>query len=765
MSAIRPDRIAAVRRNSLRLLPLCLAVSAAVHAQEAPVADWGLCRAPATLPLFSELDLQGAVRENAPTDIEADSLDVKERERTIFMGNVQMLHGDQFMATDKVTFTHEGETFQTEGPVRYQDRTLRLTASSATGSQKGDKLELTQVVYQFNAENGNGTAATASVAGEVGTMTQATYSTCPPGQRQWEFVASRITVNDATKRGVAHNVVLRLGKLPVLWLPVVSFPTDNERKTGLLSPTIGRDDRNGLDLRVPLYLNLAPNYDATITPRWLSKRGLMLGGEFRYVTADSRGIFTGTWLPDDDLTHTDRSFTSFEDYTTFNRHWSFSTHLNNVSDRNYFSDFGDGIASTSISLLASDFGFYGRGKYWSASLSAEYWQIASPLLQDGDEPYRRMPRLQARAARPLSRWLEAGLDLEAVRFDHDAFDPLDPANAGRFDGGNRVDLRPWLRARLGGEAWYLRPQLAWRYTSYNSLAGRPVDVLGVDSSQSRSLPILSLDAGANFEREFTWHGAGYVQTLEPRLYYLRVPYRDQDLFPVFDTRELTFSWNSLFRDNRFGGADRQSDANQAAFALTTRVLRADDGSERLSAGIGRIHYFDPPRVRLPGDTGPVGDGSAWIATLGISLSDWWSLGFTHQWDPEVSRTDLSSVHTQLRLHQGTIVNAAYRYRRRTDTLPALEQTDLSFVIPIDRNWNLYGRWNYSLHDNQTIEALGGFEWKSCCMSVRLLGRQYIRSFDSRQNVGLYLEIELNGVGSFGRDTARLLDNAILGYAR
>ena len=551
----------------------------------------------------------------------------------------------------------------------------------------------------------------------------------------------------------------------MLWLPVVSFPTDNERKTGVLAPTMGRDDRNGLDLKLPVYLNLAPNYDATITPRWLSKRGLMLGGEFRYLTRRSQGRFNGTFLPGDDLTGTDRSFTSFEDYSTLNRHWFFSTHLNNVSDRNYFSDFGDGIASTSISLLASDIGFYGRGKYWSASLSAESWQIASPLLQDGDEPYRRLPRRQATAARPLSRGFEAGLELEAVRFDHDPLDPGDPDNAERFDGGNRVDLRPWLRARLGGGAWYITPQLAWRYTRYGSLEGLPVESGASQRSETRSLPILSLDAGANFEREFQWHGGDYIQTLEPRLYYLRVPYRDQDALPVFDTRELTFSWNALFRDNRFGGADRQSDANQAALALTTRVLRADDGSERLTAGIGRIHFFDAPRVTLPGAQPPGGDGSAWIATLGVSLSDWWSLGFTHQWDPGDSRTDLSSVHTQLRLHQGTIVNAAYRYRRASDSLPALEQTDLSFVIPVDKNWNLYGRWNYSLHDNQTIEALAGFEWKSCCVAVRLLGRQYIRSFDSRQNLGLYLEVELNGLGSFGRDTARLLDNAILGYAR
>ena len=317
---------------------------------------------------------------------------------------------------------------------------------------------------------------------------------------------------------------------------------------------------------------------------------------------------------------------------------------------------------------------------------------------------------------------------------------------------------------FGGSAWFVTPQLAWRYTRYDGLDGQPVE-LGAPASASRSLPIASLDAGAYFERSFQWHGGDYVQTLEPRLYYLRVPYREQSDLPVFDTRELTFGWTSLFRDNRFGGADRQSDANQATLALTTRVLGAADGRERLGVSIGRITYFDPPRVTLPNSPAISDNGSAWVANVDLSVSDWWSLGVTHQWDPDNRDTELSSVRSQLRLHHGTIVNAAYRFRRQAPNQPGLEQTDLSFVVPVNRNWNLYGRWNYSLRDNQTIEALAGFEWNSCCVAVRLLGRQYIRSFDSRQNFGLYLEIELNGLGSFGRDTARLLDDAILGYAR
>ena len=754
-----------MRQTTLRLLPLCLAIAGTVRAEEEAKPTWILCGSPSTIPLFTDLASAPVDRETAATDISADALDVKKSKLTVFSGNVELVHADQWLNTDKVTYSHESEQFVTEGQVRYQDRTVRLTAESASGDQKNDTLNMGQVRYQFNEELGNGTAVTAVMKGPIGTLTTATYSTCPPGQRQWEFSASRIAVNNETATGVAHNVTLRLGGIPVIWLPVISFPTDDKRRTGILSPTIGRDDRNGLDLKLPVYLNLAPNYDATLTPRWLSKRGLMLEGEFRYLTERSRGNFNGTWLPNDDLTGRDRSFLSWQNFTTINRHWYASAILNNVSDKFYLSDFGDSIAATSISLVASSAGVYGRGKYWSASLSAESWQIASPFLTDGDEPYRRMPRLQALAQKPLARWLEAGLNFEAVRFSHDSLDAGNPANALRYDGGNRVDFQPYLRFPFGGNSWFLTPQLSWRYTGYSSLDGVPVEN-GAASNASRSLPIASVDAGAYFERKLSWSGRDYVQTLEPRLYYLRVPYRDQFDLPLFDTRELTFGWTSLFRDNSFGGADRQTDANQLALALTTRILSAADGRERLSAGIGRITYFDPPRVKLlPSSPNPSDNGSAWIAMVDLSVSDWWSLGVTQQWNPDDRRTDLSSVRSQLRLHQGTIINATYRYRRNSPSQPAVEQTDLSFVIPVNANWNLYGRWNYSLHDNQTIEALGGFEWKSCCVAVRLLGRQYIRSFDSRQNLGLYLEIELNGLGSFGRDTARLLDNAILGYTR
>jgi LPS-assembly protein len=738
-----------VHPSRLRVLPLCLAIAGVVHAEghaQPPAPTWALCRVPTTLPMFVTPVPAAADSDTAPTDVEADALDLKKSQETIFSGNVQLRHSDQWLGTEKLTYTHEDERFITEGLVKYQDSGMRLTADQARGDQKADTLDLTNATYQFNQELGNGHADTVHLHENVGTLDDASYSTCPPGQRQWEFDASRITVNQDTKTGVAHNALLRLGGVPVLWLPVVSFPTDDKRRTGVLSPTIGRDDRNGFSLTLPVYLNLAPNYDATLTPHWLSKRGLMLEGEFRYLTERSKGTFTGTWLPDDDITNRDRSLLTLNHETTLNDHWTAGANLNHVSDRNYLSDFGDSIDNTSVSLLDSKAGFYGRGLYWTASLTSEVWQIANPLFLEHNAPFRRLPRLQVSAHRPLASWLDAGVDAEAVRFTHES-----------LPGGQRVDLEPYLALSFGSSSWFVDPRLSWRYTTYQLDS----DFTKLtDHNPSRSLPILSVDAGAYFERDFDWGGKAMVQTLEPRLYYLRVPYRNQDDLPLFDTRELTFGWTSLFRDNRFGGADRQSDANQLTLALTTRLMSTDDGREKLSASIGRITYFDPPQVTIPGSP-PISDnGSDWVTQVDWSITDNWTVGAAQQWDPDHRQTDLSSVHSQLRLRNGTVLNAAYRYRRNS-----LEQTDLSFVVPVNPNWSLYGRWNFSLRDNQTIEALGGFQWKSCCVAVRLLGRQYIRSFNSRQNLGLYLEIELTGMGSFGRDTARLLDNAILGYAR
>lgn len=738
-------------RPALRLLPLCFAISQAVVAQEA-TQNWNYCASPETLPVFNTDPVSTENREQTATEIQANDMNLEKEKVTVFEGNVVLQRSDQWMNTDKLTYTHENEQFVTEGPVRYQDRSVRLTAKQASGDQKKDTMSLQGVQYQFSNNLGNGVAQEAVMHGETGELDGATYSTCPPGQRQWEFSANHISIDQKTARGSATNATLRLGGVPVLWLPFISFPTDDRRRSGILSPTIGNDQRNGTDISVPIYWNIAPNFDATFTPRWLSERGLMLGTELRYLGSRSHGVLETTWLPDDDIRNRDRGMIEFDHFTAISPSWYFSTDINNVSDRNYFADFGQSLNATSISFLGSDLGVYGRGRNWSASASLQYWQIASPDLSftNDNSPFHRLPRLQASWLQPLNTWAEFGVNSELVRYERDN-------NLGNSVGGTRIDVQPFLRMPFTGASWFVTPEIAWRFTRYNDVDASLL-APGADTSPQRSLPIVSLDAGMVFERDMQWGSENYLQTFEPRFYYLYVPYRDQDEFPVFDTRDLTFDWPALFRSNRFGGADRQSDANQATIAVTTRFYEQDSGRERFSASLGRITYFDDPRVigTLPMSS----SGSAWVAQFDWTVSDNWNLGVTQQWDPGNQQNLLTGARTQVRWANGGLFNAAYRYRR-----DSLEQSDISFRIPVKQTWNLVGRWNYSIRDGSSLESLLGVEWKSCCVALRVLGRQYVRSFADKSNFGLYVELELNGLGSFGRDTEALLDNAILGYSQ
>ena len=303
----------------------------------------------------------------------------------------------------------------------------------------------------------------------------------------------------------------------------------------------------------------------------------------------------------------------------------------------------------------------------------------------------------------------------------------------------------------------MRPELGYRYTAYNLDHG--VSPTG-STSPTRGTPIFNIDAGAYFERNTTFFGKSFINTLEPRLYYLRVPYRDQGGIPIFDTQDYTFSYQQLFRTNRFTGADRQGDANQLTGAITTRLLDAGDGREWFSASIGQIHYFDPPRVLLPGETFVNRSSSAYVVDANLAIDDRWSVGGSWQWDPKFNRTDLGAVRAQYRIPGDGVINAAYRYR------PGLvEQADFSFEYPLSPNWRLLGRWNYSFLDRSTLEALAGVEWQNCCMAVRVLGRDYVHNVTGQKDLALYFEIELKGLGSFGRETDKLLDRAILGYTR
>lgn len=749
----------------VRLLPLCLAFGLACTAQgknaggaphkdpalKHPADEFVLCRGNA-VPEFPGIAPTGKAKDRptAPADVQADLADLAKVGTSVFRGNVEMRHADQWLFADQVSYQHEADTWQALGAVRYQDSSVRLTADRADGDRGKDITTITSVdhpvQYQLRNTRGNGKGDHGKVAGNTETFWDATWSTCDPQDRKWEIHADQVEMDRATNVAEAKGATVRIGDIPVLYLPWMRFPLDDGRQSGLLQPGFGSSGHSGFMFSLPYYFNLAPNYDATLTGRWYSERGLMLGGQFRFLTPSSHGSVDATWLPDDREIHRDRGSLDIDATGNFNAHWFASADIHRISDPAYLQDFSQQPFASAIGLLPSTLGLYGRGRWWTAGLYAQGWQISDPSLVRAQQPFSRLPDAWFRFQRPFGEHLELGLRSEAVRFEQ-------PTLAG----GNRIDLYPYLALPFEQAAWYVRPEFGYRYTSYD--LDQPVAPGGI-TSPSRGLPIVDLDAGAWFERDASLFGHRFVQTLEPRLYYLYVPYRNQDAIPIFDTQAYTFAWDQLFRTNAFAGADRQSDANQLTAALTTRLLDAANGQQWLSASVGQIRYFQPPRVQLPGAPWASIGASDFVFDADLALDDHWSLGSQYLYDPHANRTDLAGLRSQYRFGAGGVVNLAYRYRP-----DLVRESDLSFIVPLNANWRLLGRWNYSLLDRSTLEGLAGLEWQNCCMAVRFLARNYIRDTTGDKDTAVLFEIELKGLGSLGRDTGQVLERDILGYSR
>jgi LPS-assembly protein len=782
-------------RRSLRLLPLPLLIAACLPAwaDDDMPPNWGLCPVADAVPAFPEVQAQAGSTGNAgsttgqprlssqqrvelPTDIAGDQISGVEGSDTTFSGHVVLTRGDQFLATDHLTSNSETGNYRADGSVRYQDSGIRLVAQTAEGNQDQDVHRLDDVRYQLISRRGNGGAERAEMHGSDGKLYGSTYSTCPPDDRRWELRARQIDIDTDSGMGVAHDATLRVGKVPVLYVPWFTFPIDNRRRTGLLYPTIGSSSRNGFDWRQPIYFNLAPNYDLTLTPRYMSERGLQLGSEFRYLLPHGRGDLQFTYLPSDNLTDRGRDDEIAQGIPEDNRrvdnrgmfrfnatqdlsdHWQARSNLYWISDPRWLEDSSNNINGLTTFRLTSTVGLYGSGHYWQAGISANRPILADYTLTERSLPFGRLPRLYFSWERPEGNHLVTGVDTELVRFQHNVSDER--------PGGTRFDLKPYVSMPFEGNSWFAKPTLAWRYTSYrldDDLAAK----LGGDSAPSRSLPIASFDAGMYFDRDANVHGHGFIQTLEPRIYYLYAPYRDQSGLPLFDTRAMTFSWGSLFRDNRFTGADRQINANQLTLALSSRFLRQSDGFEKFVVNLGQIRFFDPPEVST-GKTIPAPQvQSRWVTDATYAVNDRWSMNGSYQWNPNDKRQYLASFNTRYLVGDDGVVNLGYRYRRNV-----LEQADFSFLYPLNDSWSLVGRYYYSFYRNPAtgdqpglLEGIAGVQWDSCCLAVRVVGRRYLRNRTGEMNNAIQFEVELKGLGSAGADTRSRLRRAILGYDR
>lgn len=766
-----PPRLRRSRLALLVLTPLAQAVSASICGPETDAGfrcEWNaeqwLCQG-RFVPNFLEppaADPEAPVSGSAPT---VRSLDA---DRVLLEGGVAISRGQQSLAAQQVEYNRATQQVEARGQVRLEDGRTVIYAQEAQADLGTRAGAIGPLHYGLKDGRGNGRAEGARLADNTTTLDRVSFTSCPAENPSWQLKAQRITLDHDAEVGRAEQVRVQIGQVPVLYLPYLSFPLTDERKSGVLSPTVGLGE-DGLDLTIPYYLNLAPDYDATLYPRWITQRGLMLGAEFRYLATGGGGEVAATWLPDDREADRSRDSFRYQHYSTLAGHYALQANLNYVSDDRYFEDLGDSLSVAATSVLPRTLSLTRRAPEWTAGISVEDYEIVDPTAPNAPDPYRRLPRLFFDGQR---QWggLDFRLDSELVYFDRERFCASGSgATCVRVDPieGTRFDATPSIGYPIERAGWFLRPEVGLRHTEYR-LEQLPAVVTGApvafavprDKNVSRTTPIYSLDAGLVFEREGAFGNPHWRQTLEPRLYYLNVPYRNQDQLPLFDTAELDFSFPQLFRTNRFAGADRQGDANQLTLALSTSIWDVGAARERLRIGVGAIRYFETPRVRADDfvQPGEKIEQSVWVGEADLELNDDWSVALGGQYDPELDRTRLAAVRVQRRFGTRGVFNVGYRYRP-----DRLEQVDFSTFAPINQQWRLIARWNFSLRDDRTLEALAGFEYEACCYTVRLVARHYLRAATLEPKDGLYFEIELGGLGSVGRKTSELLSRAILGF--
>ena len=692
--------------------------------------------------------------EDGRLHLTADQVELTQDGLSTLEGTVRLVQGGNRIEAQAMSFDQSTRLVRLSAESVFRNRNLIVRSQQAefdlaqeTGTFRGTEFTLLD-----RAARGAAEVIRLNKAGTVD-IEDVYYTTCAPGSRAWFLEASDIELDRNKGLGRAKHARLRFGYVPILYAPWFQFPIDDRRRTGLLFPSIGDSDNTGLDIRVPFYLNLAPNYDAQVTPRYMSERGTQIGTEGRYLFGNNKGQAAYEYLDEDARTDERRSYFSFEHRGLINRRLAAAARFGEVSDTGYFEDLGGRLEAASITHLerSAQLNYTAPAAYSLMARVTDYQTVSKTALLDpltgvsdpNLEPYQRLPEVRLDAITRKARLgTRLGIAGQYVNFIRET-----PPE------GQRLDMNPFLRFVSDQNAWYLGSQVDLRYTRYVVTDPQP----GSPADPTRTLPQYSLEGGLRFER---LTASGSLQTLEPRLYYLYVPFREQSLLPQFDSGEPDFDFVQLFERNRFSGIDRISDANHLALAFTSRLLDPVGGTQRLSGSLGQIYRFHPTRVALQDCSGASctvdSGGTDFIGEVDWRLTEGVSARATGQWSQD--RNQFVRGSTALRYQRERLrTDFVYRYR---EVLPLtgtpLEQFDTSAATPLFGALSAIGRWRYSRAENRTLEALGGLEYETCCWAIRGAYRRYQFNTDLEYTTGVYLQLELKGLTRIGAGFQTLL---------
>ncbi len=726
-----------------RRVPLSLAIAASLLLGQTALAEAPIpCPEPRPIPKHAPAP--GA--DELPTHVRANEANTVQEGLSEFTGNVELTRGRSRLRADRVAYDNKTDL---------ADATGNVTLDNDGGdSYRTQELHMHVESHRGHAGPGNFTLQSNNGRGEMqrvefldrdhARLKQVRYTTCPAGQDDWYVHAPEVEIDNVEEMAYVRNAWIEFKGVPIYYIPRGGFSISDKRKSGFLTPSFGYTSQGGIDVTTPYYLNLAPNYDATITPHIMGVRGLQLQNEFRYLTPRSQGQVEIDVLPGDQLRdrltgqplNKDRYAGKYVHAHSFSSLWSGNVDLRGVSDKDYLKDFGTNLGTTSLTHLPQNAEVNYRGPVWTFTTRLSDHQTVDKTIAPESRPYARLPQLVLTANTPtVSERPQYHFGSELVRFHR----------SGVSITGNRLNLIPAVSYPVIRSYGFLTPKVGVRYIGYN-LSNT------TDTSPSIARPFLSLDSGLFFERDVRWGGRDYVDyihTLEPRLHFSYVPYKNQDHLPNFDSGGPGASFPGLFREQRLDGGDRVGDTKQVTLALTSRVLDADDGAERLRGSLGRVYYFADRRVNLP--AGQVTDrNSDWAAEATAKLQRNLFVNANAIVDRDTRKTLQSNVYLQYNPAPNKIVNFGQRYTRLD-----LHQRDISFEWPFVRQWSIRARALDSLRENRSLESHVGLQYKTCCWQFRVLaGRRLIESDPAanryKHDKFIMFELELTGLTAYKR---------------
>lgn len=730
---------------------------------------------------------KGSPQPQRQTRIIADHIDGQMEIDLKAEGNVYAERDDQTVNAEWVKYTQPdntlfaGDYFKlTQGNQTVFGCSLNYNLSQRTGIANETDFDANDGKQRFR-----GTSENIEFQGRnLYLLNRAKVNTCDPGDDTWYLRSRTVRLDYNENVGTATNAWLQFYNIPIFYTPWIDFPLSNERKSGFLMPTV-KSGSDGLQITVPYYFNLAPNYDLTLSPTYVADRGIMLGSEFRYLQPGYTGIISNEYLPGDKKTHRDRWL-----WKVNHQHLNFlvpklsmNIDFSQASDDNYFRDFGDRLDIANNDNINREINFsYPLNFGKTNGFAYLRWQRYQTLQNENRSvgvPYARLPQFLFNLNRKWKSKLKVDLQSELTYFTHET-----------QRNGVRATFYPSISWDYTKSWGFFRPKIGIHHTQYNlrtyrvkSMEDIEVDEepLQVDGKtlqheittiypkkrMTRTLPILSLDTGLTFERNSPI--SGDTQTLEPRLYYVYIPAKEQNHLPNFDTSENDFNYAQLFTENRYSGGDRINKANTLTAALTTRYIDNKTGMERVRAAIGQRYYFQRDDITLDGSLKPRAKrGSDLLATLGGDITRSLRLDTSYHWNQELRKTESFNAALVYNPKPGKTASLRYRYDRDAEIYSGyygkIDQIDVAGQWPIARRWYVIGRHNYSFAEKKSLEQLAGFEYNDGCWILRVVGQRYASDINTTKNA-VFIQLELKNLGGIGTDPFETLRQSIPGYSK